>query len=567
MPEEGSVVRSTFAAIGLGALLASFGPGVGRSADGNQELASPGLAETAISRHCILKRQEMLRTATRLAPEVEVDCSLTLSGGDVVTKRILINGSAASGITIDCNGAVIDGRPMQEVNRGAIEIRSLRDDRLEGVTVRGCAIIGSVFVGGAKSVSTSSRSLGHVERMRESAATRITLDNVKITGVGPTPLYIEVGVTDLVLSNSEITGVSDDVAIYLDAESSRNIIRNNKIYPATTRELIAVDSSSYNVIINNKFRSLNHGGIFLYRNCGENGTIRHTTPRNNTIVNNVFYYLNYDGPMPAVWIGSRNGYHWRPVRISDRWVLAQGTPISYCDEDQKPFRLPFGSSASNLDWARNNVVMQNQIYLRKFSEMIREGGSFDSPNAIAHNTTVTPATVLSRRAGCYVKDGYRKNFIVHGEVLKLFRSGSNGGPACRSYEVVCQDGTAIDRPSTCRPIVEVALNCQIEGNNSGCSRTASCPSGMSIIGGSAACNLESGTISARAANDVAVNTISVVRPSDAVSAGSCFVGDNRVASGARAITGTFGRQEVRFGCAESDTNGGDCHIRGVLYCQ
>ena len=100
--------------------------------------------------------------------------------------------------------------------------------------------------------------------------------------------------------------------------------------------MLAVDGSSYNLIINNWFSGLNNGGIYLYRNCGEGGTVRHATPSYNQIINNVFYYDEYIGFNPSVFIGSRNGNR------------------SYCGDDGG---YPFGSNSSDLDYARYNVVM------------------------------------------------------------------------------------------------------------------------------------------------------------------------------------------------------------------
>ncbi len=69
---------------------------------------------------------------------------------------------------------------------------------------------------------------------------------------------------------------------------------------------MAVDGSSWNTINNNRFASLRNGGIYLYRNCGEKGTIRITPPEHNTITNNSFYYKKYTGHKPAIYLGSRD---------------------------------------------------------------------------------------------------------------------------------------------------------------------------------------------------------------------------------------------------------------------
>jgi hypothetical protein len=91
---------------------------------------------------------------------------------------------------------------------------------------------------------------------------------------------------------------------------------------------------------------------------------------------------------------------------------------------------PYGSSVSNADYARYNVVMQNQIYKRSVDEMItnRLNLEANSPNYIGYNETVTEA--IDRLAGCYVADGYKKDFILHGETIDLF-TNENGEPTCK----------------------------------------------------------------------------------------------------------------------------------------
>lgn len=97
---------------------------------------------------------------------------------------------------------------------------------------------------------------------------------------------------------------------------------------------MAIDGSAHNTVRHNRFSALSHGGLFLYRNCGEGGTVRHQTPSHNTISDNTFYRY-YHGGLPAVWLGARNGNR------------------NYCEADAG---YPFGSSISNLDGAQHNRI-------------------------------------------------------------------------------------------------------------------------------------------------------------------------------------------------------------------
>jgi parallel beta-helix repeat protein len=369
------------------------------------------------------------------------------------------------------------------------------------------------------------------------------------------------------LLDSEIKGKASGVNIYLDAETYRNTFRNNRIHASGERELMALDGSSYNTIINNTFSALNHGGIYLYRNCGEayddkkgHGMIRHSTPSGNQIINNVFYD-EYDGSCPSIMVGSRQGNGDKnSCGIGDR---------GYCDHDNKPdgTRYPFGSGASDYDHAMVNVVMQNQIYKSPVRVMIRVGRpDINTPNYIDYNATVL--TEIEHRAGCYISDGY-PYFILDGQSTNLFHT-SNGEPVCRGYRYTCNDGVlSRSSDSTCQvsQVGQVDFDCQKTSNNYGCQKMVSVPAGKKIIGAKAACNLEFGTVSATDLNGVPANFVTVLRASDNVSNGSCTLGSTSIHSGQAAVRGIIGQNRVSIGCREQDANGGDCHIKGRLYYQ
>ena len=210
----------------------------------------------------------------------------------------------------------------------------------------------------------SSRRSGHTERAQAAAPTNIMLDTLTLLGQGRIPLYLAPGVTGVTLQNSHVGGRSNSVAVYLDAESANNTLQHNLIDSRSARELVAIDGSAHNTVRHNRFSALSHGGLFLYRNCGEGGTVRHQTPSHNTISDNTFFYRYYHGGLPAVWLGARNGNR------------------NYCEADAG---YPFGSSISNLDGAQHNRISNNRIYKLSPLRMIRDHGS---DNMISGNTTV-----------------------------------------------------------------------------------------------------------------------------------------------------------------------------------
>lgn len=280
---------------------------------------------------------------------LDITCDLILANTDVITQPIAFSGGAASGLTLDCNGGTLDGTVAKA---RTVLVRSVRRpdghwDAPRAIKIRNCTIKGDVRIQGlgangqAEQVRLSSLRAGHTERAQAAAPSGISLENITFVANGGIPLYAAPGVSDMSVENSRFTGSSTGTAIYLDAESARNrIIGNTFDIRTTRREMIAVDGSADNRFEGNLFENPIKGGIFLYRNCGEGGTIRHQKPERNVITDNTFRYVNFWAVRPAVWLGSR-----------------QGTS-SFCFSRRD---LPFGSSLSPRDYAQHNVVTGNRL--------------------------------------------------------------------------------------------------------------------------------------------------------------------------------------------------------------
>ncbi|MGV7229820.1 MAG: hypothetical protein ACQ9IQ_14305, partial [Nitrospirales bacterium] len=240
---------------------------------------------------------------------VKIDCQLNLPTGPPVKKRLIFE---TTGVTLNCNGRTLGliGGPATEMIQ--VKSRKFIDnpkniskdhpdyeklpwkwERPQNVTIKKCNIIGSVRVWGmgrngeAKDVRESSRrektkSMNHINRLRNNAPKNIVFDDVIITGVGTivepnpvpmgppivrkgkNPFYLGPGVTYSKLINSELYGKSPKVAIYLDAESAYNTIKDNNIDVKTGKDkagdnipgmksrgwpIIAIDGSSHNKIL------------------------------------------------------------------------------------------------------------------------------------------------------------------------------------------------------------------------------------------------------------------------------------------------------------------------------
>jgi len=231
-------------------------------------------------------------------------------------------------------------------------------ERPQQLIIRNCRIRGSIRImgmgrnGEAAEVKESSRSLGHTERAQAAAPTDIVISNVEIEAHHRIPLYLAPGVTRVVVEDSKFTGWSVSTGIYLDAESAHNVIRHNHFLLRAARELIAVDGSAHNRIESNRFERVSFGGIYLYRNCGEGGTVRHQAPQQNVIAGNYFNTSTLARGAYGIWLGSRNGRR------------------HYCHQDDG---FPFGSSQDNRDFADNNTIKAN-IFSSSCRRAIRDDG-------------------------------------------------------------------------------------------------------------------------------------------------------------------------------------------------
>lgn len=183
----------------------------------------------------------------------------------------------------------------------------------------------------------SATQTGHTSRAQDAAPHHIVLERIRFSSTHGIPVYLGPGVHHVAVRDCVFTTSGESVAVYLDAESADNQITGNNItHQSTRREVIAVDGSARNFIQGNTIARADHGGIYVYRNCGEDGVPRHQAPTHNVISGNSF---------PAggsIIVGSRQGNR------------------GYCwKDDDRADELPGTSAASNLDWAQFNSVSRN----------------------------------------------------------------------------------------------------------------------------------------------------------------------------------------------------------------
>ena len=277
-----------------------------------------------------------------MAEAVECNLPNKISGNVRLESRCVYNASIVisdSDTVLDCSGATLDGGDLLKT---AILING-RGKKINNVTIRNCRLVN--FVGRVINVTSGipKWSLSKdIEKNYSVSPEKIVIDNVSVTG-GRGGVYFDSYVTDSVLRNSVVRG-ADKVGIYLEQGSKGISILDNKIIKngvSGRREGVAIDSSANNLIKGNIFDGNGAGGVFLYKNCGENfksgkSVLRWQPSDHNRIVDNVFR----SQPV-GVWVASRQS------RDLSKWGC--GDPALD------------GRSRFYEDFANNNHVESNQF--------------------------------------------------------------------------------------------------------------------------------------------------------------------------------------------------------------
>jgi parallel beta-helix repeat protein len=246
-----------------------------------------------------------------------------------------------SGTVLDLDGktlrdsVTIQG-PVRDVviRNGTIkgEIR-LRPDRIDGQTTP-----------------------GHTERIQAAAPTSITVRNIKFDTDGSThQAYFGPGATGCRLINCEFKGQSAGPSVYFSPEGGDHLVRGCTFSARTggRREVLSIDGSAGNLIARNTFQQVRWGGIYVYRNCGENGRVRHQKPKRNTISDNSFNLRR----MRPVRLSDGSGHQASLLFVPYGIILGSRQGDStYCDLDSEH---QIGSGLSDLDYANFNVVEGN----------------------------------------------------------------------------------------------------------------------------------------------------------------------------------------------------------------
>lgn len=274
-----------------------------------------------------------------LKGQVKLDPSCTY------TKTMNINNSNTE---VDCGGAILDGGGTEKIG---VYINS-KGRPLSNVTVKNCVVknytkSGVLITSG---IPNHKRSNDHEINYRASP-TKVTLDHMNIEGSGSVGVFFHSYVTNSTLSNSTVS-LSKGAGIYLEQSSKRNTISNNLIEKngqwhgqTGQREGLAIDSSAENVIRGNRFIDNWAGGVYLYKNCGENfnsekSVIRWQPSDYNVIENNLFY-----GEKVGIWVASRQSVNLLKSDCGDKPMDTEGKYYQ--------------------DYANNNSILNNKFCKNK----------------------------------------------------------------------------------------------------------------------------------------------------------------------------------------------------------
>jgi len=540
-------------------------------------LLAPAPARAAAPACTLTQMSSILRPATPDASAVDVSCSFTYPSHPeiympaatpypgYITRQLNSRGAAARELTFDCKGHTI--HPTIAPSAPAIAVTSVNNgdgtwSQPWAVTIQNCVVEGSIRVNGGDDSAAAYTQEGYTAVAQGTAPGQINFVGItQIVDRANTndAFYLGPGVIYSNLTDSELKGSVTGVPIYVTHESKGNFFARNYIHVVTDdREQVALDGSAENEFRANRFSALNHGGIFIYRNCGEGGVIRHQKPLSNRIVNNLFYYDRFDGSVPAVWVGSRmRSFGGSLFNAKD-----------YCGLDAG---YPFGSSNDDTDNAAYTVVAQNQIQSPDSSltpaKMFRGPLALDTgsqPYFLLDNNQ-NGSSLVSQPTGCLVftnRNTDKPSFVYDGDFAVT-------GTATRASKFTCHDGDFdYSNGVTGTPVIS-QFECSREGSDAGCSKVVSCPSGQKLVAVRAACHLETSTgVALSTVQAQSWSTLQVVRASDVVSDGLCAVDEVRAQSlGTVSLTPVrYARSSVVASCHEHDANGGDCEVLGEAAC-
>ena len=313
---------------------------------------------------------------------LDPDCTYTL-GVDIT----------ASGVTLDCQGAIIRSAPGAG-GRGIL-VATPVDTPLHDVTVRNCTVEG--FLNSLRVTRDGFRTLPQGEEYETGTADIVVEDSVfrGSRGVG---IFVDGYVEGVTLRRNQVNGAGSS-GIYLETGSRRSHVEGNVLlqngyrengpggqpfsfagldlwFWGIGREGISVDGSYENTIVGNAFLGNSAGGIFLYKNCGEYPDRPAYFERRYPSEHNLIEGNTFLGGTHGIWVGSRMGENTLPMDCTDP---------AYIDE---PGRRVV------LDRANDNTVRGNRFVDVTYGIRVEDDGNRIEANVFEGATPDRHAVIV-----------------------------------------------------------------------------------------------------------------------------------------------------------------------------
>jgi parallel beta-helix repeat protein len=257
--------------------------------------------------------------STQLAPGCRYTGTTVITGSDLV---------------LDCRGATLDA----EYKASPALLIGGRHG-VSRVEVRNCVVIGGRLMGVAIGLSNSDapdlyKPDGQPDRSR--FPREIVLRNMTVRRNATVGIYVLDYVQDVTITAS-LMEENGSTGLYLDRNSLRSRVIDNRILnnggggnsgvplaTGGTREGIAIDGASNNLIEKNILSGNRSGGIFLYRNCGEQPKKRDEATRWPPARGNIIRDNEISSGGVGVWLASRQEYSVDPAKCMLRVDPARG---------------------------------------------------------------------------------------------------------------------------------------------------------------------------------------------------------------------------------------------------
>jgi hypothetical protein len=251
---------------------------------------------------------------------IQVTTSIHLDPSCTYTRGLEIT---ASNLTVDCRGAHIEHDVAERDNLG-VQITAPTTVALHDITVRNCDV--SKFNNNLRISREGFKDLV-VGSEYVNAFSNILIENNNFHHSANSGVFVDGFVTEVAFIDNTVFA-NGAVGLYVEAGSRGNLVAGNVVegngykdvipgpavinfggtdipYISTGREGIAIDGSRDNVVRDNLITGNASGGVFLYKNCGEDATKPGHWVRNYGATGNVIRHNTIsDGP-DGVWVGSR----------------------------------------------------------------------------------------------------------------------------------------------------------------------------------------------------------------------------------------------------------------------